>query len=324
MYKAEREGKEMEGKKNRNSLIDITRLFCAILVVAIHTRPFDSLKSAALIDAIGKINSIAVPMFLLIAGAFFWEKAEHNGVAYAKRYLRRIMTIYVFWSALYAVYTYCVYYDFSTLGAFIKLLVCQLLYYGTYFHLWYCVCVIYCALLSILFLHYLKMGFIRKYIFPFFFALYILMFFVIGQQLPMEAKRMLYNMPFFFLGTRAFQMDTKHHTVIILVISFVSLILEWSFVHIGFYPFSLFVFLPYLFRYMSMHEKTGIRLNRFGRYAQITSSIMYTSHFFIILFLERIIRFRRGDLIFLITVATELAFGWLVSRCKWNGLRYII
>ena len=64
----------MEEKKHRNNLIDIVKLLCAILVVGIHTRPFDSLDSSILIGAIENLNSIAVPMFLVISGAFFWEK----------------------------------------------------------------------------------------------------------------------------------------------------------------------------------------------------------------------------------------------------------
>lgn len=64
----------MEEKKHRNNLIDIVRMFCAILVVGIHTRPFDSLDSTNLVRAIEKLNSIAVPMFLVIAGAFFGRR----------------------------------------------------------------------------------------------------------------------------------------------------------------------------------------------------------------------------------------------------------
>ena len=65
----------MEEKKHRNNLIDIVKLLCAILVVGIHTRPFDSLDSSILIGAIENLNSIAVPMFLVISGAFDLLKA---------------------------------------------------------------------------------------------------------------------------------------------------------------------------------------------------------------------------------------------------------
>ena len=42
----------MEEKKHRNNLIDIVRMFCAILVVGIHTGPFDSLDSTNLVRKI--------------------------------------------------------------------------------------------------------------------------------------------------------------------------------------------------------------------------------------------------------------------------------
>lgn len=314
----------MEEKKHRNNLIDIVKLLCAILVVGIHTRPFDSLDSSILIGAIENLNSIAVPMFLVISGAFFWEKVEKNGIIYAKKYLRRIVVMYIFWSALYAVYTYCVYYDFNTLSSFMKLLVCQLMYYGTYLHLWYFVCVIYCVILSIFALHYFKMSSVCKYIFPFFFLLYIILYFVLGQQLPMEAKRILCDMPFFFLGTYISSKQKKDYTVVLVYVSLIGLILEWSFIHIGYYPFSLFVFLPCLVRYMNLHEKAGLHLSWLGNYARITSSIMYSSHFLIILFLENIFDSNRGDLNFLITIVVELILGLSLSKCKWKGFKYII
>lgn len=317
----------MEEKKHRNNLIDIVRMFCAILVVGIHTRPFDSLDSSNLVGAIEKLNSIAVPMFLVIAGAFFWKKVEKTGIIYAKKYLGRIVTMYIFWSAIYAVYTYCVYYDFNTLSSFMKLLVCQLMYYGTYLHLWYFVCVIYCVILSIFALRCFKVSSVCRYIFPFIFLLYIVLYFVLGQQLPMEAKRILCNMPFFFLGTYTFSKNTKNHkehTVVLLYVSLVGLILEWSFINIGYYPFSLFVFLPCLIRYMNLNEIVGLHLNWLGNYARITSSIMYSSHFLIILFLERVFDSSRGDLNFFITIVVELILGLLLSKCKWKGLKYII
>lgn len=147
---------------------------------------------------------------------------------------------------------------------------------------------------------------------------------MLGQQLPMEAKRILCNMPFFFLGTYISSKQKKDYTVVLVYVSLIGLILEWSFIHIGYYPFSLFVFLPCLVRYMNLHEKAGLHLSWLGNYARITSSIMYSSHFLIILFLENIFDSNRGDLNFLITIVVELILGLSLSKCKWKGFKYII
>ena len=314
----------MDEQKKRNNLIDIVRLLCAVLVVAIHTSPFNSLENTALVDVFVKLNRTAVPMFLLIAGAFFWEKVKQSGITYAKKYFVRIATMYVFWSVLYAACTYPVYYEFPSLLSLIKVFACQLLYYGTFDHLWYFVCVIYCVILSIMLLHYIKAEYILKFAFPFFFATYILLFFAFGQHLSVQAKRILYNMPFFFLGTMAPEKTDKNRVTAIMAVSFVLLLLEWHFYEIAYYPFLLYVFLLYLFKYLSINEKLGQHMNSVGHYAQITSSIMYTSQFLIILPLGKIISFDRGNLIFIITVAVELLLGWLLSRCKLRMLRYII
>lgn len=311
-------------EEKRNYLIDIIRLFCAILVVSIHTSPFACLNNELLNSVLEKINCIAVPMFLLISGAFFWDKVNNNGLAYIKKYFKRIMIIYLFWSILYAVYIYFEYYNFKNIEQFIKLLVFQLLFYGTYVHLWYFICVIYCIFFATLLIISFGKKYVYKFIFYFFFIIYLLVYFFAKQYFSFEAIRIISNMPFFFLGTFTIKYYKKNCIKISLVFSFILLIIECTLLNIGYYPFSLYLFLLSLFNYINKIEVNNQYIKGFGYYSRITSSIMYTSHFFIILLLEHFFITATSATLFIITIALELIIGCLLSKIQWKIVKYII
>lgn len=65
-------------KKQRNQSIDIFRLLCAVMVVAIHTSPLSELGDGAAYLFQEIVPRIAVPFFFAAAGYFYIGKLERG------------------------------------------------------------------------------------------------------------------------------------------------------------------------------------------------------------------------------------------------------
>lgn len=71
-------------KKTRNNFaaLDIFKVICAILIVAIHTRPFSEISGTLDFYLCDVIARIAVPYFFTASGYFLFKKLEmRNGKA---------------------------------------------------------------------------------------------------------------------------------------------------------------------------------------------------------------------------------------------------
>ena len=89
-------------KKNYNA-IDITKYFCAILVLIIHMAPFTTI-SPLLNNAIGSILCrIAVPFFFMVSSFFFFKK-KGNILQNFKRFAIRILGLYLIYTVIYFSY----------------------------------------------------------------------------------------------------------------------------------------------------------------------------------------------------------------------------
>ena len=97
--------------------IDIAKLICAVMVIAIHTQPF---SQYVWIDrGAGVITRLAVPFFFVSTG-FFLDFSDANKV---RKYIIRLFALYAIWTIIYL--------PFSSLS------VRSLLLTGVVEHLWY-------------------------------------------------------------------------------------------------------------------------------------------------------------------------------------------
>lgn len=84
--------------KNECKGIDIAKLFCAFLVIAIHTEPFHSL--IWLDRGLGLITRIPVPFFFVCSGYFLFMNGNIEKKIFLK-YEQRILTMYFIWTVIY-------------------------------------------------------------------------------------------------------------------------------------------------------------------------------------------------------------------------------
>lgn len=90
--------------KQHNSL-DVAKFISAILIIIIHTAPFASYSKLLTFAFRNYITVIAVPFFFATSGFLLSEKlaslpAEQENT-YMKKYLKRLLSIYAFWSVIY-------------------------------------------------------------------------------------------------------------------------------------------------------------------------------------------------------------------------------
>lgn len=60
--------------KERNNTIEITRLFLALMIVVVHTHPFEEIMPAFSFFTRGVMNPVIPPFFLLVSGFYFFQK----------------------------------------------------------------------------------------------------------------------------------------------------------------------------------------------------------------------------------------------------------
>lgn len=147
----------------RNYLLDYYKILLAIFVVGIHTSILTEYsKPLSFLFNLGLFR-IAVPTFFLINGYYLFSAL--STIQTLKRYVVRVLTLYIFWMALYfPIYIYT--HEFSTkniIWGFVILL------YG-YGHLWYLTALIG----GVILLFYLKNKYNSKTILFLSFTLYFI------------------------------------------------------------------------------------------------------------------------------------------------------
>lgn len=133
-------------------MLNVFRFVSAILVICIHTVPLKNINSEISFILNMIVARIAVPFFFTSSGYLFYSKFKENDL-YIKGYIIRILYIYLGWS--------CIYF-FPNIIVMIKnqveikqgiiQIVINLLFRGSYFHLWYLVSLIYSVIFISIFL----------------------------------------------------------------------------------------------------------------------------------------------------------------------------
>lgn len=87
--------------------IDAVKAVCAVLIVFIHTSPFESVNVQLNSFAVNYLARIAVPFFFISSGFFLFCKtsADNPDMGIIGRYIKRILAMYLFWSAVYFPFT---------------------------------------------------------------------------------------------------------------------------------------------------------------------------------------------------------------------------
>lgn len=85
--------------------LDVMKFMMAIVVVAIHTRPECSFKSAIVRGIFEAVYSIAVPFFFMASGFLLFRKVslplDSEGEKRIKNYLKKILKLYLIWTVIY-------------------------------------------------------------------------------------------------------------------------------------------------------------------------------------------------------------------------------
>lgn len=138
--------------------IDIIKAIATLLVVAIHCSPFGMQYPNADFFLVQGVSRVAVPVFFMATGYFYAGALvrKTRKVAFSG-YLYRIVVLYMLWTLLYIPHEILVR-DFSSASAITKSVAQlgrNLVFCGSYFHLWY-----FPALVSCLMIHHLLSRFL--------------------------------------------------------------------------------------------------------------------------------------------------------------------
>jgi len=145
-----------ERKQNFNSM-DLCKLFMAMFVVAIHTRPLNGCGNDTVFKLYELTVQLAVPFFFFSTGFLLASKFDpqdtSGNMAVVAAYLRKTVKLYFLWCLIYfpfSVYYYATYRSGVSLlhmaASYIRCLLCIGGHYNAY-QLWYLLSTIYGLLL---------------------------------------------------------------------------------------------------------------------------------------------------------------------------------
>lgn len=124
--------------------LDVTKYICAFLVIMIHTAPFANINTNLHMWTTQIFARTAVPLYFIIAGYLFFSKIDMQrewndqaNIYRLKRYSMRILTIYGVWSLVYFPIRMISLYQANFTFEAIFSLVRDILFLGTYYHLWF-------------------------------------------------------------------------------------------------------------------------------------------------------------------------------------------
>ncbi|NLB37249.1 MAG: acyltransferase [Clostridiales bacterium] len=147
--------------KKQYGSFDIAKFVFSFLIIMVHVNFFISKDATFYIGC--WLGRFAVPMFFCMAGFFLFNKLQPpnkitgENRAYIKRYLWRILRLFLIWGAIYfpfKIYDWCVNgFRIKYIGSYLKVMI---LHGMTYSHTWYLGALIYGVICTAFFLHFLS------------------------------------------------------------------------------------------------------------------------------------------------------------------------
>ena len=187
----------------RNCSIDIFRYFCAILIVIIHTHPFEDFGANINYITSQILTRIGVPFFFAVAGYFYSQKMD-KGQAIFVPYIKKIFTTYFIWSCVYLLIEFIVW-GRGQIKGFIVSGIINFFIKGSYYHFWFFPALI-VSVCTVTLFYKLKL---KKLIIPAGVILYIIgcigcAYKTLGVNIPLLSS--LYNFSDFLVIRRIFMM----------------------------------------------------------------------------------------------------------------------
>lgn len=90
---------------NRFSSLDFLKFLMAIVVVAIHTHPFEKILVGKFLDYYESLVIVAVPFFFICSGFFLQLKLnyckEPEKIVFFRNYIYNLIKVYILWTIIY-------------------------------------------------------------------------------------------------------------------------------------------------------------------------------------------------------------------------------
>lgn len=217
---------------DRNLTIDIIKIISAFLVVGLHGFIFADVDDFLCYIFVNGITRIAVPLFLLINGFYFYQITSFEKL---KVLLKRVFYLYLIWFILYI---YLWYNPNISIGKI------ALSFLVGPWHLWYLIASLY-AFIIIWFLKDIKfkiqvviiiicavMGIVLQYIYNYYPSLHDLLLFRIGG-IHLFRNSIFFCLPFIYIGfiINKFNMSINQPSseiILFFIIGFILLLVEAS------------------------------------------------------------------------------------------------
>ncbi len=128
-------------RRENYNFINFTRFICSILVIGIHTSPLQGIEPNLNYFTRSILFRLAVPFFFINSGYFLADKLFCSDKKYVKEYVRKyileILNIYIFWTIVYTLLNFRIYFGDGNLLKNIILFIARFLFKGAYIQLWY-------------------------------------------------------------------------------------------------------------------------------------------------------------------------------------------
>ena len=151
MEKDFKKDKEENIRMKQYRTLDLFKFIAAFLIVVIHTAPFQDYSKALTFGFRNIVTVVAVPFFFATIGFLTREKADF-GKEYVKRYSKRIIQMYLIWSAVYFIFVIIKWkrkgFSFELVAEYVK----DFFFEGSYQTIWFLPASL-VAVLCVYFLH---------------------------------------------------------------------------------------------------------------------------------------------------------------------------
>ena len=355
----------MGNVKNYNA-IDLARLICAILIVMLHVEPFGTAGAGSFYAHLNFVIQnylarIAVPFFFIVSGYFHYVLQNPESVSWGrtKQYIIRMLRIYLIWTLIFL--PIVIRSNLSdpewgggTLPAILKYFR-DLIFTGSYVHLWY--------LPALIFAVFLTSFLLRKGVRPESILIAAFVFYLIGlleqswyglivlleEIIPVlkDGEELLLSvivttrnglfMGFFFVALGMFlafrkPQITARRAFILFVISMAAMGIDlYVLTEAGWikaYDMSLFL-IPVSLFFFSFLLKTELPDSRIFTYLRQISALLFFSHFFFYWAISRILSKVCNHLVnspwnFILTLSSSLLFSVIVVKLsRFRSFRWL-